>query len=121
MFYPAKGGEKEKQMIPIAVQGSGRTYWQAGNGQKSTYSFDKDYKEVIIFFTKSKLGGEITFSNCSYEKVDFKNNGLGNSSVAEIYRLTNVKPETTITAYSYTNQIEDGPGVDSCFAIFTQE
>ena len=117
-FYPAKGGDGGN-ITALTVTQSGRSYYEVGTEKIAKYTFQKAYKEAIVIFTKTNLGGDISFTNCDHEKIN-KSTSLRRGSV-ELYRLTNVKPGSLISAYSYANSIEENTAVDSLFAVFVKE
>ena len=119
-FYRTGGSADGGSITPLTVTQSGRSYYEVGTaGLKATYTFQKAYTEAIVIFTKTNLGGDISFTNCDHEKIS-KSTSLRRGSV-ELYRLTNVKPGSLISAYSYANSIEENTAVDSLFAVFVKE
>lgn len=119
-FYNVLGSADEGNITALTVTQSGRSYYEAGTaGLKATYTFQKAYKEAVVIFTKTNLGGDISFTDCDHEKIS-NSTSLRRGSV-ELYRLTNVKSGSLITAYSYANQIEENTAVDSLFAVFVKE
>ncbi len=118
-FYRTGGSADGGSITPLTVTQSGRTYYEVGIDNKAKYTFQKAYKEAIVIFTKTNLGGEISFTNCDHEKISISTS-LRRGSV-ELYKLTNVKSGSLISAYSYANQIEEYTAVDSLFAVFVKE
>lgn len=119
-FYRTGGSADGGSITPLTVTQSGRSYYEVGTDHKTAkYTFQKAYKEAIVIFTKTNLGGEISFTNCDHEKISISTS-LRRGSV-ELYKLTNVKSGSLISAYSYANQIEEYTAVDSLFAVFVKE
>lgn len=119
-FYPCRDGGDGGSITVLTVTQSGRSYYEVGTAKLiATYTFQKAYKEAIVIFTKTNLGGDISFTDCDHEKISISTS-LRRGSV-ELYKLTNVKSGSLISAYSYANQIEEYTAVDSLFAVFVKE
>lgn len=119
-FYRTGVSADGGSITPLTVTQSGRTYYEVlTTKQPAKYTFKKAYKEAIVIFTKTNLDGEISFTNCDHEKISISTS-LRRGSV-ELYRLTNVKSGSLISAYSYANSIEEATAVDSLFAVFVKE
>lgn len=119
-FYRTGGSADGGSIIPLTVTQSGRTFNEVYEDEVSAkYTFQKAYKEVILIFAKTNLGGEISFRDCTSKKISVSTS-LRRGSV-ELYRLTDVKSGSLISAYSFADKIEESTAVDSFFAIFVKE
>ena len=106
-FYPAKGGGKDSDIELIGVFPANKTYYEVGEGHKHSYTFTKNYSQVIAVANKSSASQSITATGATLQDYtgSFKNN-FDKGCTAKI--MENVTPETVLSWYTTWNGTDMG-------------
>lgn len=106
-FYPVKGGGTEKDIELIGVFPAGKSYYEVGAGYKHSYTFTKNYSQVIAVANKSTASQSITATGATLQDYtgSFKDN-FDKGCTVKI--MKNVAPETVLSWYTTWNNIDMG-------------
>ena len=88
-FYPAKGGGKDSDIELIGVFPANKTYYEVGAGYKHSYTFTKNYSQVIAVANKSSASQSITATGATLQDYtgSFENN-FDRGCTAKLWRMS---------------------------------
>ena len=106
-FYLAKGGGQDSDIELIGVFPANKTYYEVSINTKYSYTFTKNYSQVIAVANKSSATQSITATGATLQDYTGSfTNTFDNGCTVKI--MENVTPKTVLSWYTTWNSSDMG-------------